>query len=79
MSMGRITITIEEKNPDLILEALDAEIRSAPFVKSRISSRREEDKVILQIESENMAALRGTFNSVMNWLIVILAGLKERL
>jgi tRNA threonylcarbamoyladenosine modification (KEOPS) complex Pcc1 subunit len=76
--MGRITITIEEKNPDLIWSALDAEIRSAPFVKSKILSRREEGKVIIQMESENMAALRGTFNSVMNWLIVILAGMKER-
>jgi tRNA threonylcarbamoyladenosine modification (KEOPS) complex Pcc1 subunit len=76
--MGRITITIEEKNPDLIWSALDAEIRSAPFVKCKISSRREEGKVIIQMESENMAALRGTFNSVMNWLIVILAGMKER-
>jgi len=76
--MGRITITIEEKNPDLIWSTLDAEIRSAPFIKCKISSRREEGKVIIQMESENMAALRGTFNSVMNWLIVILAGMKER-
>jgi tRNA threonylcarbamoyladenosine modification (KEOPS) complex Pcc1 subunit len=76
--MGKITIIIEEKNPDLIWGALDAEIRSAPFAKSQISSIIEKGKVIIQIESENMAALRGTFNSVMNWLIVILAGMKER-
>jgi tRNA threonylcarbamoyladenosine modification (KEOPS) complex Pcc1 subunit len=77
--MGRITITIEDKNPDLIWGALDAEIRSAPFAKSKISSSREEGKIIIQMESESMAALRGTFNSVMNWLIVILAGMKERI
>lgn len=73
--MGRITISIKTENPDLIGNALNAEIESAPFAKSKISLKKEKGRIVVEMESENMAALRGTFNSTMNWLHIILLGM----
>ncbi len=74
--MGRITITIKNENSRLIRDALKTEIASSPFEKSTLEVAEENGQLVVVMESGSMAALRGTFNSVMNWLRVILLGME---
>ncbi|MCD6127943.1 MAG: hypothetical protein J7J21_06200 [Methanomicrobia archaeon] len=51
------------------------EIDSAPYRKTSTVFENKEDFLYLQISSEDLSALRGTFNSYMNWLKVIMENL----
>jgi tRNA threonylcarbamoyladenosine modification (KEOPS) complex Pcc1 subunit len=55
------------------------EIDSAPYKKTSTIFENNEDSLYLQINSDDLSALRGTFNSYMNWLKIIMDNLDEKL
>lgn len=60
---------------DIVEKALQKEIESSPYKKTEISLNRQENQLTIVIETTDIRALRGTFNSLMNWLITILESL----
>ena len=72
-----MNITIEVLTPDteILASALRTEIESAPYTKSKMSLKVKDTLLTLKIEADDISALRGTFNSCMNWLIAALESL----
>jgi tRNA threonylcarbamoyladenosine modification (KEOPS) complex Pcc1 subunit len=72
-----MNITIEVHTPDaeIVSTALRAEITSSPFTKSETTIHNTDSGVAISIHTEDIRALRGTFNSVMNWLMTALDSL----
>ncbi|MBU7022639.1 MAG: hypothetical protein HXS40_00605 [Theionarchaea archaeon] len=68
-------ISVHTPNIAIVREAMETEITSAPHQKTETALSEEGDTLIITISSEDMRALRGTFNSCMNWLIAILDSL----
>ncbi len=70
-------IIIEVRTPDteIVRKALKTEIESAPYTKTRITLSVEDNVIYIESETDDIRALRGTFNSVMNWLIAVLDSL----
>lgn len=71
-------VTIDVKplaHTDIVEKALQKEIESSPYKKTKISLNRQENQLTIVIETPDIRALRGTFNSLMNWLITILESL----
>ncbi|MBU6997259.1 MAG: hypothetical protein HXS41_03215 [Theionarchaea archaeon] len=75
--MKGIQATINVHAPDIAIvkEAIEAEITSAPYQKTEITLSAEEDTLTVTISSVDLRALRGTFNSCMNWLMTALDSL----
>ncbi len=71
----KIIIEVQTPDPDIVRRALETEIKSSPYRKTRVSLKMEENAVIVEIETDEIRALRGTFNSCMNWLITALESL----
>ncbi|HDM22854.1 MAG TPA: hypothetical protein ENG20_03600 [Methanomicrobia archaeon] len=71
----KIKIRIYTPKKDIVYKALKMEIDSAPYRKTSTVFENKEDFLYLQISSEDLSALRGTFNSYMNWLKVIMENL----
>lgn len=69
--------TIEVVTPDaaLVTKALQPEIESSPYKKTRTTLSTTQDTITIDIDTDDIRALRGTFNAYMNWLITILESL----
>lgn len=70
-----IRLRIYTPHREIVYKALKTEIDSAPYTKTVTEFRNDGDSLYLQINSEDISALRGTFNSYMNWLKIIVEGL----
>lgn len=72
-----MNITIEVRTPEaeIVRKALKTEIESSPYKKTVTSLKGEGTVLVIEIESDDVRALRGTFNSYMNWLITIFESL----
>ncbi|MBU7042283.1 MAG: hypothetical protein HXS47_01735 [Theionarchaea archaeon] len=72
-----MNITIEIDTPDacIISKALQAEITSSPYTKSETDIQIANSTVTISIHTHDIRALRGTFNSIMNWLLTALDSL----
>jgi tRNA threonylcarbamoyladenosine modification (KEOPS) complex Pcc1 subunit len=72
-----MNITIEIYTPDaeIVSQALRAEIESSPYTKSETSVQVADSAVTISIRTNDIRALRGTFNSVMNWVLTALESL----
>ncbi|MBU7016083.1 MAG: hypothetical protein HXS44_01135 [Theionarchaea archaeon] len=71
-------VTIEVRtlsHMDVVEKALQKEIESSPYKKTKIFLNRQKNQLTISIETADIRALRGTFNSLMNWLITILESL----
>ncbi len=68
-------IYIHEKAKD-IERLLRIEEDSSPFYKTRSKIKTDGNTLKITIESEDIPALRGSFNTFMNWLIAIEEGMK---
>lgn len=70
-------ITIDVRTPDvtIVRRALQTEIESSPYKKTKTSLTVKDEMLTIEIETADMRALRGTFNSYMNWLITVLESL----
>ncbi|MFQ5891779.1 MAG: KEOPS complex subunit Pcc1 [Candidatus Methanofastidiosia archaeon] len=73
--MHKLKIEVTHPKTKLIYKALKTEIESAPYEKTVTEMKRDRKKLIIEIQSEDLKAIRGTFNSYMNWLRVSLEGL----
>ncbi len=74
MSM-KIRIEVQTPDATVVRKAIEKEIESSPYKKTRTALTTENSSLIIEIESDDIRALRGTFNSYMNWLITILESL----
>ena len=68
-------VYIHEKAKD-IERLLRIEENSSPFFKTRSKIKTDGNTLKITIESEDIPALRGSFNTFMNWLIAIEEGMK---
>ncbi len=68
-------VYIHEKAKD-IERLLRIEEGSSPFYKTRSEIKTEGNTLKITIESEDIPALRGSFNTFMNWLMAIEEGMK---
>lgn len=73
-----IKLRIYTPNKDIVYKTLKMEIDSAPYKKTSTVFENNEDSLYLQISSDDLSALRGTFNSYMNWLKIIVENLDEK-
>lgn len=72
-----MNIIIEVFSPDahIMGRALEAEIESSPYTKSETTVHVAGSTVTISIHADDIRALRGTFNSVMNWVMTVLESL----
>jgi tRNA threonylcarbamoyladenosine modification (KEOPS) complex Pcc1 subunit len=78
MVMDRsIKLKIYTPHRDIVYKALKMEIDSAPYKKTTTVLKNDGKFLYVQIDSEDLSALRGTFNSYMNWLKIIMESLEE--
>jgi len=68
-------VYIHEKAKD-IERLLRIEEDSSPFFKTRSKIKTEGNTLKIIIESKDIPALRGSFNTFMNWLMTIEEGMK---
>jgi tRNA threonylcarbamoyladenosine modification (KEOPS) complex Pcc1 subunit len=70
-------ITIDVRTPDyeILRKTLKTEIESSPYEKTRTSLKVKDKILTIEIETDDIRALRGTFNSYMNWLLTALESL----
>ncbi len=52
-------------------EALAPEIASVPYKKTRSRLSIEKYQLVIQVEGDDINAIRGTFNAYLNWLRII--------
>jgi tRNA threonylcarbamoyladenosine modification (KEOPS) complex Pcc1 subunit len=71
----RAIISVHTPHITIVKEAIKTEITSAPHQKTETTLSAEENTLVITISSDDIRALRGTFNSCMNWLIAILDSL----
>jgi len=64
-------IELDDPNAKKFYEALTPEIESVPYKKTRSSISLEGDRLYITIEGEDINAIRGTFNSYLNWIKII--------
>ena len=65
---------VETSHVTILKKTLEKEIESSPYKKTRTRIKKGEPLTI-EIQSDDMRAVRGTFNSLMNWLITALESL----
>ncbi|MBU7015313.1 MAG: hypothetical protein HXS43_10850 [Theionarchaea archaeon] len=70
-----LTIDVRTPQAAIVREAIETEITSAPHQKTETTLSADENTVTVTISSGDIRALRGTFNSCMNWLMTILDSL----
>jgi tRNA threonylcarbamoyladenosine modification (KEOPS) complex Pcc1 subunit len=68
---------IEVRTPyiDVVKKAMETEIESSPYERTKTKLVVTNDQVVITITTDDIRALRGTFNSYMNWLKTILESL----
>jgi tRNA threonylcarbamoyladenosine modification (KEOPS) complex Pcc1 subunit len=69
------TIEVRTSDPEIVRSALQTEIESSPYTKTSTTVTVRGTTVIVTIETDDIRALRGTFNSYMNWIMAILESL----
>ena len=69
------TINVTVPDVDIVKRALQPEIESSPYKKTRTTLSTTENTITIEIDTDDIRALRGTFNAYMNWLIAILESL----
>lgn len=74
MSM-KFAIEVRSPHIEIVKKALKTEIESSPYTKTRTNLFVKDDVLCIESETDDIRALRGTFNSYMNWLIAILDSL----
>lgn len=65
---------VETPHVTILKKTLEKEIESSPYKKTRTCIK-EGEPLTIEIQSDDMRAVRGTFNSLMNWLITALESL----
>ncbi|MEN6378796.1 MAG: KEOPS complex subunit Pcc1 [Methanofastidiosum sp.] len=76
MKDAKIEIVYAHEKAKDIERLLRIEEDSSPFFKTRSKIKTDGNTLKITIESEDMPALRGSFNTFMNWLIAIEEGMK---
>ncbi|MCC7572755.1 MAG: CTAG/PCC1 family protein [Candidatus Methanofastidiosum sp.] len=76
MKDAKIEIIYLHKKAKDIERLLRIEENSSPFYKTRSEIKTKGDTLKITIESDDMPALRGSFNTFMNWLMAIEEGMK---
>ncbi len=71
-----MTFKVYTPHKDTVYKALKMEIDSAPYTKTSTVFENRDDFLYLEITSEDLSALRGTFNSYMNWLKLIMESME---
>ncbi|MGD2249832.1 MAG: KEOPS complex subunit Pcc1 [Candidatus Methanofastidiosia archaeon] len=68
---------IEVRTPyiDVVKKAMETEIESSPYERTTTTLDVINDQVVITITTDDIRALRGTFNSYMNWLKTIVESL----
>lgn len=66
---------VETPHVTIVKKTLEKEIESSPYKKTRTLIKEGESFLTIEIQSDDMRAVRGTFNSSMNWLITALESL----
>ncbi|HOI77503.1 MAG TPA: KEOPS complex subunit Pcc1 [Methanofastidiosum sp.] len=76
MNDAKIEIVYIHEKANDIERLLRIEENSSPFYKTKSKIEAEGNSLKITIESEDIPALRGSFNTFMNWLIAIEEGMK---
>ena len=71
----KITIDVRTPDHEILKKTLKTEIESSPYEKTRTSLKVKDTMLTIEIETDDIRALRGTFNSYMNWLLTALESL----
>lgn len=71
----KITIDVQTPHVEIVMKALQPEIESSPYEKTRTHLTAKDNTLTIEIETDDIRALRGTFNAYMNWLITVLESL----
>lgn len=71
----KIRIDVRTPDVDIVRRALQTEIESSPYTRTNTSLTVKDTTLTIEIETDDARALRGTFNSYMNWLITALESL----
>jgi tRNA threonylcarbamoyladenosine modification (KEOPS) complex Pcc1 subunit len=71
----RATIEVQTPHTEIVKKAMKTEIESSPYKKTSTTLKVEGNSVTIVIETDDISALRGTFNSYMNWLLTIVESL----
>ena len=74
MSM-KFTIEVRTPHVDIVRKALKTEIESSPYTRTRTTLFVKDSTLCIESETDDIRALRGTFNSYMNWLMTVLESL----
>lgn len=71
----KVTIEVATPDADIVKQAIQKEIESSPYKKTKTCLHLKDTTLIIESETTDLRALRGTFNSYMNWLITVLDSL----
>ncbi len=71
----KFTIEVRTPHVDIVRKALKTEIESSPYTKTRTTLLVKDNTLCIESETDDIRALRGTFNSYMNWLMTVLESL----
>lgn len=66
-----MTISLEDPEAQRYYDALAPEIASVPYKKTSSRLSIDGERLIIQVEGDDINALRGTFNAYLNWLRII--------
>lgn len=76
MKYANVEIFYVHEKAEEIARLLKIEEDSSPFHKTKSHIETKEDTIKITIQSEDVPALRGSFNTFMNWLMAIEEGMK---
>lgn len=76
MNNAKIEIVYIHEKAGEIERLLKIEEDSSPFYRAKSKITTEGTTLKITIESEDIPALRGSFNTFMNWLMAIEEGMK---
>lgn len=69
--MMKLRIELADGDARKFYEALEPEIASVPYKKTRSRITVEDGRLVITVEGDDLSALRGTFNSYLNWLRIV--------
>ncbi len=67
----KMCIALDDPDAQRYYDALAPEIASVPYKKTRSRLSLEGDRLLIQVEGDDINAIRGTFNAYLNWLRII--------
>ncbi|MBN2014771.1 MAG: hypothetical protein JW778_06290 [Candidatus Altiarchaeota archaeon] len=62
-----VEISVPSKKADLCRRALEMETQSESLRRSKISIENKEDSLLLDIEADDLSALRASMNTYLRW------------